>query len=189
MAVAVGSAACLSSSIAFTAHSHPQRINQQSRPVRHFPIPNLRAFPLTSVRWEVVNSKITERDQHDIIILGEALLCKSRSNDEKVVIVVVIVWNMYIKAIKMGKGAMWEKGVWGEIISFGSKSLGAWVVLISMKVQEIDDMEWTITRCRSSGSSSSTHSCIIGIYRLLMEQDVRLVTLTFDTMRVPYAKG
>ncbi|KAK0465676.1 hypothetical protein IW261DRAFT_1427211 [Armillaria novae-zelandiae] len=96
--------------------------------------------------------KITERDQHDIIILGEALLCKSRSNDEKV----VIMWNMYIKAIKMGKGAMWEKGVWGEIISFGSKSLGAWVVLILM---------------------------------LLMEQDVRLVMLTFNTMRVPYAKG
>ncbi|KAK0477749.1 hypothetical protein EDD18DRAFT_1114544 [Armillaria luteobubalina] len=46
--------------------------------------------------------KITKWDQHDIIILGEALLCKSRSNDEKV----VIVWNMYIKAIKMGKVVM-----------------------------------------------------------------------------------
>ncbi|KAK0483141.1 hypothetical protein IW261DRAFT_1417106 [Armillaria novae-zelandiae] len=79
-------------------------------------------------QWEVINSKITKQDQHDIIIPGEALLCKSRSNDEKV----VIVWNMYIKAIKMGKGAMWEKGVWGEIVSFGLKSLGAWVVLISM---------------------------------------------------------
>ncbi|KAK0464116.1 hypothetical protein IW261DRAFT_1624040 [Armillaria novae-zelandiae] len=119
--------------------------------------------------YELVQSwKITERDQHDIIILREALLCKSRSNDEKV----VIVWNMYIKAIKMGKGAMWEKGVWGEIVSFGLKSLGAWVVLISM--------EW------NNGSPIDSSK---GIYWLLMEQDVQLVMLTFDTMRVPYAKG
>ncbi|KAK0501883.1 hypothetical protein EDD18DRAFT_1101590 [Armillaria luteobubalina] len=69
-------------------------------------------------QWEVINSKITEQDQHDIIIPGEALLCKSRSNDEKF----VIVWNMYIKAIKMRKGAMWEKGVWGEIVADQNRS-------------------------------------------------------------------
>ncbi|KAK0474049.1 hypothetical protein IW261DRAFT_1423170 [Armillaria novae-zelandiae] len=73
-----------------------------------------------------------ERDQHDIIILGEALLCKSRSNDEKV----VIVWNMYIKAIKMGKGANVGKGSLGGNRFF-------WVEIIGgLGCINLDDKEW-----------------------------------------------